>query len=62
MDFIVNNIAAKENYAKLLEEFDVLAAIDEYVSWKVLNDIIHVNKIWDEDIRMVGVTSVFVRN
>ena len=62
MDFIVNNIAAKENYAKLLEEFDVLAAIDEYVSWKVLNDIIYVNKIWDEDIRMVGVTSVFVRN
>lgn len=45
MDFIINNIAAKENYAKLLEEFDVLAAIDEYVSWKVLNDIIYVNKI-----------------
>lgn len=62
MDFIVDNIAAKENYAKLLEEFDVLATIDENVSWKFLNDIIHANKIWDEDIRMVGVTSVFVRN
>ena len=40
MDFIVSNIEAKEDYVKLLEEPDALSFVDEYVSWKVYNDVI----------------------
>src|SRR5699024_8591096 len=40
MDFIVSNIDAKEDYVRLLEEPDALSFVDEYVSWKVYNDVI----------------------
>lgn len=40
MDFIVNNIEEKGDYVKLLEEPDALKIMDDYVSWKVYNDII----------------------
>src|SRR5699024_8081325 len=40
MDFVVSNIETKEDYVKLLEEPDALSFVDEYVSWKVYNDVI----------------------
>lgn len=44
MDFIVSNIEVKEDYVKLLEEPDALSFVDEYVSWKVYNDVIKAQK------------------
>jgi len=40
MDFIVSNIEEKEDYVTLLQERDALSFLDDYMSWKVYNQII----------------------